>query len=416
MLQKVRHNLSVLYNHSAKLVITLFSQAGWSGINFIVTAVMARHTDPSVFGVFGLYLAFKRGVIAFTGGALVLPLTVISSRLETAESDFFVHKLVNTLYIIAVIILLLVMVVGYWFGGQFLALAVFLIGAVLLEVIRRLAYIKRRVKTDAAGAVVNCLVVLAVFYLLIKKDALSVPVAAGSMGLVYIFWGVLSGPKIHFRKGFLTCSDVKNIWNVGSWSLASNFFAYVYSEINTFYTFLLIGSPGVAVLELGRQFVAVLQPILFGMANYFHPIIAASASRDRMDVFTGKLIKLTAAQVLIGAAVIVGMLLAGPYLLTIILGRPVKEYQNVLPIAAILGTGAILRVGWQQPGFAMITLGYPKYTFTARAAGAVLAVSIGYVLTRQMGVLGAAWTKCLGDVLILIFSTVFYIKTTRSET
>ena len=83
-----------LYENKIKILMTLSSQAGWSGMNFLVTALLARYLEPAAFGVLGLFLASKRGVLLFTGGALLIPLTVITSILEGDEKELFIHKLV----------------------------------------------------------------------------------------------------------------------------------------------------------------------------------------------------------------------------------------------------------------------------------------------------------------------------------
>jgi len=69
-------------------------------------------------------------------------------------------------------------------------------------------------------------------------------------------------------------TGLTELFRIGAWSLGNNLCGYLYNRISTWYTLVLLGPTSVAVLELGRQLVTVVQSLIAAMANYWQPILA----------------------------------------------------------------------------------------------------------------------------------------------
>ncbi|MBT8125682.1 MAG: hypothetical protein KJO81_12715 [Gammaproteobacteria bacterium] len=383
------------------LSLSLISQLGWSASNFLITIVLVRYLTPDLFGYYGLCLAAKRGSIALTSALCVVPLTVVASQLEGEERESFLGSYINSIYLISALIFCLLILAALIYGIEAVAFAIFILGGMLLECARRLGYIEGRVALDARGAILNFLITGGALLALVMVNSLSIWSAIVVIGIIQLSWCFSAMPVRRISDGFLSLSKLRRMWDMGRWGLASNLSTYSYTEANTFYALYFLGAPGVAALELGRQLIAVLQPMLFGMANYMHPIVANSARALQISPFIKRLILLTVVQLSIAIPIVLIMVLVGPQLLDIILGRDVAQYENVITLAMIFGAAAVIRIGWQQPGFALVPLGFPSYAFYARLGGSIFAVLIGFILTKYYGVVGAAMSKLLGDVMIL---------------
>jgi len=398
------------------LLSTVAAQAVWSGTNFVVVALLARHLSVTDFGILGIYLTIKRGVMLTAGALLIVPMTVISANMSAEDQKAYTSRLTNTVLRSVLALLLLGGLAKYIGGWPAPEIMILLLGAIAVEVQRRNDYLDGRISADMAGAVFNVIGVLSCLAMLISAELLTLYRAIFVVGLFNLAWVILASGRRLAGSGTAKSSDWTEMWRVGGWGLGSSLATYLYSQINTFYTFLIIGPAGVAVLELGRQFVGALQPVLFGMANYFQPRLAISAQQDTSAKFTAKLWRLTAVQVAFGALVMIAVLAAFPFLLSFIVPeKKLALYEGSMSVAVALAVATLLQIGWRQPGFAVVALGSPVYGFVTKVAAALVAVPIGFFLTANYGVIGAAWTKVVGDALILILSVTMLYRALREH-
>lgn len=400
---------------AVQLATTIFSQMGWSAVSFILTFFFVRVLTPDEFGLFGLILAGKRGVITIIGAALVIPITVIHAELIQEQRKIYIQKLTNSLYVFCLLIALISVCVALFTTWIVAIVSLFLLGFIGLEVSRRINYIQHRINIDCIGAIVNIILITVLMAFVHVTGSIKMSVVLFAVSVIVLGWVFLSLGGVQLDAGVLSVGEYKKLWNIGRWGLSSNFSTYAYSEISTLYTMTLMGTSAVAVLELGRQFVAVLQTLLFGMANYFHPRIAASAIHDTPKVFISKLAKLTAVQILLAMIILGLLLLFSPYILELIVPNKLEEYANAIPVAAILALAGLMRIGWQQAGFALVALDKPNFSFLARVIGALIAIPSGYFLTNMYALEGAAWTKVVGDVCVLLPTSYLIFRVIRER-
>lgn len=408
-------NVSLAVGKAFHLALTISSQIGWSAASFIITFFLVRFLTPEEFGLFALVLAARRGVVTVIGAALVVPITVIYADLAEDQRQIYIQRLTNSLYIFCLSVALIAVCVASFTSWIIAGVSLFLLGAIGLQVSRRINYIQRRINIDCIGAVVNIVLISALMVFVYITGSIKMTVVLFAVSVIVLGWMFLSLRWFESDAGVLSVGEYKKLWSIGRWGLAGNFSTYAYSEISTLYTMTLMGASAVAVLELGRQFVAVLQTLLFGMANYFHPGIAASAKNDAPRMFLAKLAKLTGVQILLAVIVLGALLLFSPYALELIVPDKLEEYANAIPVAVILALAGLTRTGWQQTGFALVALGRPNYSFLSRVAGALIAIPGGYFLTKIYGLEGAAWTKVVGDVCILLPTCYFIFRITSES-
>ena len=396
-----------------KILVSVASQLGWSGANFIVVILLVRQIEASEFGMFAIYLAIKRLMVMAAGALVLVPLTVISAGKPTRERCNHQRAISNTVLIFFAVLFMISLLIEKFVGWHITEIVVFIAGGVALEIHRRIDYIEMHLYVDFIGAIYNLFGIIMCLLLLLQMGHIKLCDVVLMMGIINLTWVIISKIRYGLSLDTANLSELKKIWSIGGWGLGSNMATYLYSQISTFYTFFIIGSTGVAVLELGRQFIAVVQPMIFGMANYFQPRLAISAKKDTKSEFSKKLWDLTIIQLIFSAVVLLAVLLASPFLLQVVVPDKLEIYQSVLPVAYIFAFAALLQIGWQQPGFAVIALGKPMYGFITKVVGAMIALPIGYMLTLQYGVTGAAMSKAVGDGLIIIISIYMLMRVQR---
>ena len=99
---------------------------------------------------------------------------------------------------------------------------------------------------------------------------------------------------------------------------------------------MLLGPSGVAILEIGRQMVGVVQTLMLGMANYWQPILSRSVAKNTIDTFVRDVVRATLNQTVIGTLSIIILLTTLPYLLPLFFADKAVEYINSIQVAWII--------------------------------------------------------------------------------
>ena len=97
-------------------------------------------------------------------------------------------------------------------------------------------------------------------------------------------------------------------------------------------------------------------------------------------------------------------------IIDMIVSEKAQEYALSARIAKILALGMIGQFLWQHLSFGVAALGKPEYGFVTRLISAVLLLPVGYWLTVNWGVTGAAWSRAVGEVFIFILSTIMLYR------
>jgi len=398
--------------------IAVVTQAVWSGLSFLTALLLARYLSLEDFGWYAVGLAAKQLALMVLGALILIPVTVLSgSDKFNAQQITDLYKTVFKLMQCASILLLITgWLIGLIFNFPGLAFAVFIAGSLVAELHRKLNYINQNYGRDLAGGLINLVLIIAGLLAMNKFGDLSLTSVFYVFGGVNIIWAMsINRPLWYGLPKRFSAAVLLDLWRIGKWGLGSNTAGYIYSRVSTYYTLLLVGPSGVAVLELGRQMVMVVQTLTQGMANYWQPILARSALNDPLQKFLDMVWRTSINQTAIGVSIMAVMLLALPSVLPILLAGNAEGYVSSIPIAWVLAGAMFCQLLWQHPSFAVIALGKPQFGFLTRLVSAVILLPLGYFLTLNHNVMGAAWSWTLGELIILVITLIMLRKAVKAN-
>jgi len=364
------------------------------------------------FGWYAVALTLKQLFVMVLGALVLTPVTILSGRTEDMDSRVPMNSAaVAILRFVVLGGLAIGMACNFIFAFPAAQLVVFVLGGVAVELQRRLNFIDDRVDQDLIGGIANLFFIVAAILIVHKHGYLFLSVVFVVIGGVNLIWAMASGWKLWSRwRAPIAWNELAEMWYLGRWSLASNFTGYIYSQMNVFLTLPLVGPAGVGILELGRQLVTFVQVLILGMSNVWLPRLARSAASDDSRVFLRLVWRMTRLQTAIGAIMLLVVLLATPSFLPVFFPGKEDAFPMAVSIAWILAVGMICQLLWQHPSFAATALGKPEYGFVSRLITCLMLIPVGFALTLSYGVVGAAWTRAIGEILILAFSIVMLYR------
>lgn len=299
-----------------------------------------------------------------------------------------------------------------------MAFAVFLIGGIAIDIQRRFLYLDERQISDLVGAIYNLVMTLMCIVVMYSLRALEFDTTYLCIGCVAMSWVFISNHKVwitSIRK--IDFTALLRLWRIGRWGLASNIAGYIYSRVNTYYTLLLIGPAGVAVLELGRQMVSVAQVYLLGMANYWQPRLAKMAKSVPLQDYNKRLLKITLIQSIAGAGLLVFALAMFWWIVPRVFPSGGAEYQDSFGVALVFSGAMLCQLLYQHISFSIYAFDKAYMSFLARAVASIITLAIVFPVIDQFGLMGAAWTWTLGEIIVLMstFLAFFWVVRERAS-
>lgn len=399
------------------LLLGVSSQGAWSVLSFVLTLALARYLTLHDFGWYATAVNARLFILTFVGSLLVTPLTVLSAQSkELATGPSWEATIIDVAKFTSIALILIGAAFSAGTSLPGLEFAVFAIGGVAVEIQRRLNFVHDRVRSDLAGGVlqlagtVGTLVVIHVFGLLTLRSALAV------IGFMGILWAAVCGSERWLRwPQMVDRIRLGRIWSIGSWVLGSGLTGYGYAQTYFFLTLYIVGPVGAAILELGRQLVALAQILIVAMANMSQPKLAKSAADNSPDTFR-RFVWLTARrQTLTGGILLLGLLIVTPHMLPLLFPGKEDSYDQVITVSWILAAAAIFQLLWQHPSFAAIALGKPQYGFASRLAILVVLVPVGYFMTMGFGLYGAAWVRALAEAAYFVLAALMLNRAVKAR-
>lgn len=337
------------------------------------------------------------------------PMVVIASRrIEGGKKkDALLGTIIFGFEVVSFVFIFAAAVISEFIQWPIVEFMVFLAGGLASELQRRINYIHSRIYHDLIGGAIAVMGSIGALFLIASSGSLTLSKIYLVLGLVSITWAIQSGWTYWFRPSLsFDSKGLVEIWRIGKWGLGTNLAGFVYTQASTFLTLGLIGTAGVAVLELGRQLVLPIQVFLMGTANIWQTKLARSAGKNPPYHFRSEVWQITWIQTVIGTIFLLTILTLSPYLLPWIVPGKEQVYAESQTVAWILAGAAICQLLWQHPSFGVVALGKPEYGFATRCVTSIFLLPFGYVLTKGFGVTGAAWSRVLGEFSVLTLSVI----------
>jgi len=391
-----------------QLSLTVISQGVWSLLGMIVSLAAARVLSVEEFGWFTVGATGRLFLLSIAGALLITPMTVIGGGLQVQKAALqsLFDKVNGMLIPVVAVILCMTLVASLLIDVPVWAFGIYAAGGLAVELQRRIIMIEQRLGRDLLGGITNVIGVVGGYAILTLQGFMSAWGAFLVVGMVNLIWVAADKGGGWLRFNGLGSEHWFEFWKIGKWILGNNVAGYLYNQMALFYTLALVGVSGVAILEMGRQLMAVAQVLLLGMASFWQPRLARQVYDDSPVIFVKRVWRISLGQTVLILVVIAIFLVIAPTLLEVVLPDKASSYGSAIEIAWIMGLAMLLQSLWQHVSYASAVLGKPEYGFWGRLAVVGLLLPVGYFLTATDGVNGAAWTRVLGEGAFLFFASI----------
>jgi O-antigen/teichoic acid export membrane protein len=340
--------------------------------------------------------------MAVSAALFVTPMTVIVSQ-AGEQSEAQLQSIVDIIRCFLLSVFVVVTIVGnLWDGWQLaLALGIFFCGGLALDIGRRIDYLNRQWSKDLAGSVSVFVMTLCGLWWINRSGLMSLPFAISVIGGAQITWVFLSSGRIWFRGRFVGNFHILNeLWRRGQWGLAAAGASYGYMQASTFIVFVMVGSTGVALIEISRQLMMPIQIYMTGMANAFHPRISKKCLGE-LNVLLPTIFRITALQFGIGIILVVVIVLFAEQILQLFVGEKFSSYEDAVPFVVIWGAIMLTQMAWQHASFGLYSLSKFKSFFLNRFIPMVIIMPITWWATLLWSEAGALWARCLAEIMVV---------------
>ena len=188
------------HSTALRLLRVIIAQSLWSGANFVVAIYLARQLSLQDFGLFGVGVAGRMFFVSLLGALMLSPLTVVSGRCDKDKNGLFGTS-VFFLEILCLFFFAACLVVGFVSGKPLGEYAVFVFGALSVELQRRINFIMKRVSQDLLGGFITITGSVIGIASLIKLDICTLTNVFLMLGLLNLAWAALSGRRYWFNFG-----------------------------------------------------------------------------------------------------------------------------------------------------------------------------------------------------------------------
>jgi O-antigen/teichoic acid export membrane protein len=388
--------------------IAVAAQCLWSMASFLVTIYLVRLLTLHEFGLFTIVITIRTLILMMLSALALHPMIVISSRrIENQKKDPLLATVVFSFEVISTFLILSASFVNWFCEWPVFQFIIFMIGGLAVELQRRINYVHGRINQDFVGGLIVMAGSIGGLLVLTRLGLFTLGNIFLVLGLINLIWAVQSGWNYWlYTPTILKVDDLAEVWKIGRWGLGTNLVGYVFGQASTYWTLGLIGTAGVAILELGRQFVLPIQVLLVGTANIWQTKLVRSAAKKPSNHFVKEVWRVTCLQTGVGTLLLVTILALISFFIPWMIPGKEQAYAGSLTVAWILSGSMICQLLGQHPTFSLIVLGKPEYGFLTKVVAALFLIPVGYYMTREFGVTGAAWSRVLGEFLMFIMSVV----------
>jgi O-antigen/teichoic acid export membrane protein len=412
---------------ASKGCLAILDQGLISGSNFLIGILLARWLAPQAYGAYALAFSVFLFLSGFHDALLLEPMSVFGPASYKDQLPAYTGKLLRLNFALTggLALLLALGVTVSAHSARNLALPSALWGAALaipcilsFWLWRRSAYLEIRPALALRSAVVYCLLVLSLLFLVQRLGSLSPFAAFLVQALASLAAGVLLHASLRpsFRsRGRDSSMQVvlKQHWNFGRWVVATNFALWLSG--NAYYVLIgaLLRMEDVAALRALQNFVLPVGQFVSAITLLLLPWASAQFAEQSTAVFKKNILKITLMFVSAAAVYLVGIILFGRWLMeTLYAGRYVS-LAYLLPMAAL---PMLLGAASQGPGIALAAMQKPSKVFWGYAVAAVIAMVVGVPLTHYRGIVGAMSAMVISSCALLVAMFYFYKTTCRKLT
>jgi len=405
-------------------LLALIDQGFYSLTNFLSGIIIARICSKDQYGLYFLGFSIVLFVLCLQGSLISSPYTVYIARLKGKDHAQFtgstlIHQLVLSAFAI-VVFLVVTVVLSFGIGPQGLAPVVRTLSFVIIfilfrEYVRRVCFANLRIKTALFLDLNVALVQIGGLLLLAKFGILSASWAYVPIGvaccLASVSW-LLKNKSLIKLKVNKVAIDFANNWSFGRWVFAGNIVLLVSTQI---YAWLLSGFHGTiatGVFAACWSVVNTIRPSLAGLTNILGPK-AAHALTKGISELRQLVVKFTL--VLTGMVTFFCFIILffGERIIILIYG---SKYTGNGTLLLILALSIMVEAVARGVDYSIWAMEQSQANFLVNIFHLVVTVSLGSLLVKTYGPLGAAWALLLSNSMASIIRYIIYIRLINSGT
>lgn len=400
--------------------LALLSQVLISGMNFVLSLLLARWLEASQYGAYTLAFSIFLVVSSFHNSLLLEPMGVLGPASHGKSLSSYVGKLVRLHFAVACVLAMVVAIAGVAFSRvpQFGELSGALAGACLatpwilfLWFARQAAYLEMRPDIAAKGAVAYAVAISCMIYWLRRVGRLdpfgafvALAVASAVAGVVLILW---IRPRFKSTPMETSLATIwKQHWVYGRWVLATAFVFWASGQA----TYYFIAAAFLTMEDVGRisalqNLVAPLSQFLTALTLLLLPWASTLlAGKDGVSFRRG-IRWITLLFVGVGVAYLVVVVGFGRQLTGLLYHGKYAQSASLLPMLAL---SQVFMAASQGPAIGLRAMQRPSRIFVGYSVAAAFSILVGLALTRHWGAAGNVTGMAASSFCFLVTTSYFY--------
>jgi O-antigen/teichoic acid export membrane protein len=404
--------------------LAILDQGLATGVNFVVSIVLARYLSSEEYGAYALGFAVLLLLGLLYQALLLEPMGVFGASAYRKSFRSYLTTIVSLHVSISLGIVVLVgaaagielKVTGQpTLAGALFGVAVAAPPILLFWMVKRAYYVQFAPGPSAVGAASYCVLTLGVLAFAYVHHRLSPFIAFLSMGLgalgagIALLWYFLHG--LPPDTDSTTFTEIwQRHWRYGRWAVASSALAWV--PLNIFYPVVstFSGMSQAGELRALANFSSPIGQAVAALSTLLLPF--ASRTQERHGSAGGRTLSRWVGLLFISAAVLYWSVFLGfrePVFRILYSGK----YMEVAYLLPAIALGSIFWSGFVGPANALRAMESPASVFVAVCCASVVAVAVGIPATWHWGLKGAVWSMAAAQGLGFVAAVILLRRRLR---
>jgi O-antigen/teichoic acid export membrane protein len=415
-------NMANWVKNNGRLNWTLADQAMVSGVNFLVSILIAKFLGIETFGIFTLLWMSVLFVQSIQSAIIITPMMSIGPKqCPNERARYFGVVITQQIFFSiasSIVLYLAVILSGQFFPqwniveyGSLLVITVFL--SQNQDFVRRLYFIEGKVVAAFFNDAIcygGRLVVLLFFFFNKQISLNHIFVIISGLLSVSLMFGCFTLYKPCFDYQY-NLKVIKRHWKFSKWLLAASLTQWTSGNYFIIAAGALLGPTAVGILRAVGNVIGITNILFQGLEN----IIPSSASRHLMGSgIVGLRAYLMKVFVYGGLAILsLATLLSifSEQILTIIYNKEYAEYRYILVWYAVI---SLIAYSIIPLVIGLRTLEYTKPIFTSYFITTIFSISTANYLITSFNISGVMIGIAVNNLIMLLISYIYFTKTSQA--
>ncbi len=408
---------------SVKAGLSIMDQGIFSAANFILNILLVRWLMPSEYGVFVIAFSVFLFISGFHNALVLEPMSVIGASRYKGQISPYLEKTTIIHWILTFVFSgILMLVVIIMANGKntltvpFLGLAISAPFMLFFWLFRQACYLEIKPALAFKGSLFYSIILIAGVALLKKQHLLSpfsafIIMALASMLVSMLLWRFIDTKRSDaslFHNNLSIKTIISEHWRYGKWVVGSAFVNWLSSVVYLPFIAVLVGFEQAGAFRAMQNLTLPLERSLVGLGLLLLPWLSQQRVLHGEGYLKNKLFKILLINFSVANGYIIILILFGKYATAFLYGQTyANNFVWLLPYIGIAAVVNAIAIGLYT-GFRAIER--PDVIFWSQTAGALLTLTLGLYLVRNLKLYGAALGSILTITSITLVFFVFLFK------